>query len=251
MKIDLSNKTVLITGASGDLGQATTRALSSLNARCLLVGRNQERLQSAVPSQAADKTFLYIADLNKPEQVLSMLERVEHHIDIVVHCAAPLFQYTKIHQLTQEQIDTQYQVGIQSLMQICAYVLPKMMFQGWGRIVCAGSLAGAISGKGSAHYSLIKAAQESYMRSIALEYGRYQICANTLRIGPLDGARLKKRDEEYPGSRQNMMNKVPTKKLPTPKEVADIIAFFCSSYIAPVNGATLDVSAAAHLNLGW
>jgi len=251
LNIDLSNKTVLITGASGDLGQATTKALSNANARCLLVGRSEERLQQTIPKTAKDKTHLYIVDLTQPNQISSMLDTLEYHVDIVVHCAAPLFQYTKIHQLTQEQIDIQYQVGINSLMQICSILLPKMMFQGWGRIVCAGSLAGAVSGKGSAPYSLVKAAQESYMRSIALEYGRYHICANTLRIGPLDGARLKKRDEEYPGARQKMMNKVPTKRLPTPNQVADIIAFFCSSYIEPVNGATLDVSSAAHLNLGW
>ena len=89
------------------------------------------------------------------------------------------------------------------------------------------------------------------MRSVALEYGRYHICANTLRISPIDGARLGKRDEEYPGARQNMLSKAPLKRLPTPQEIANIIAFFCSEYIAPVNGATLDVSAASHLNVGW
>ena len=242
---------MLVTGASGDLGQATTKALSSVNARCLLVGRSIERLEKVVPADAKDKTHLYIADLNDSKQIASMLNALEHHVDIIVHCAAPLFQYTKIHQLTQEQIDVQYQVGIHSLMQVCRELLPKMMLQGWGRIVCAGSLAGAVSGKGSAPYSIVKAAQESYMRSIALEYGRYHICANTLRIGPLDGERLKRRDKEYPGARQKIMNKAPTKRLPTPTQVADIIAFFCSPYIAPVNGATLDVSSAAHLNLGW
>ena len=128
--------------------------LSELNAQCLLVGRDKTRLQQTVPSHAKDKTHLYIADLNEPDQVSSMLNDLKHHVDIIVHCAAPLFQYTKIHQLTNEQIDTQYQVGIHSLMQICAFLLPKMMFQGWGRIVCAGSLAGAVSGKGSAPYSL-------------------------------------------------------------------------------------------------
>ncbi|HAA55230.1 MAG TPA: hypothetical protein DCE42_10775 [Myxococcales bacterium] len=251
MHIDLSERTALITGASGGIGRQTALALTRSGAHCVLMARQLDRLGEVAKEAPDDSMTLCPVDLLDEAQLNNALSSLDRHIDIIVHCAAPTFAYNKLHALSQEDTHQQFQVGIHSMTQICAKLLPEMMVKRWGRVVLVSSLSAQLSGRGAAHYNMVKAAQESLARSIALEYGRYRICANTLRLGPIDGPRLAQREQTYPGSRQKMLDKSPSKTLPTPEEVANVIAFFCSTYIAPVNGATLDVTASTHLNPMW
>lgn len=232
MKIDLTGRRALITGASRGVGRAVAIAIAEAGAEC--VAETQ-----ALP-----------CDLASPEELDAMLDALPH-IDLFIHCASPSFDYTKLHELDAQQSTLQLQVGVHATTRICARLLPEMMLSRWGRVVITTSLASILGGRGAAPYNMVKAAQESLIRSIALEYGRYKICANALRLGPVDGERLAERDAIYPGARANLISKAPNKFLPTPGQIADVVTFFCSDQVAPINGATLDVSAAIHLNSAW
>ena len=114
-----------------------------------------------------------------------------------------------------------------------------------------GSIGSRIGGRGASAYNMVKAGMESMGRSIAMEYGRSRVTANTLALGPIDGERLAEREAQYPGAREAMLKQSPSRRLPTPEEVARVIAWMGSAESAPINGATLDVTWGAHLSTAW
>lgn len=249
MKIDLTGKTALITGASRGVGRAAAYALSAAGARCLLMARDNQALDeltAALPNARAISV-----DLSDASMLQGSLQAIEEHVDIFIHSASPMFPYTKLHELTPTTLQEQMSVNVYSAVALCEHLLPQMMLKRWGRVILVGSLGGRLGGQGAAAYNMAKASQESLARSIAIEYGRYHICANTLVLAPIDDERLSARDLKSPGARARMLERSPHRRLPTSAQVADLITFFASDYIAPVNGATLDVSCAIHLNAAW
>ena len=107
MKVELGNKTALITGATGDLGQATVRLFTKLGAHCLLLARNKDRLDALASELPKDLCTVLSVDLSRPEKISGMLDALNRHVDIIVHCAAPPFQYTKIHNTEDNDNDLQ------------------------------------------------------------------------------------------------------------------------------------------------
>lgn len=126
-----------------------------------------------------------------------------------------------------------------------------MMLRRWGRVVLIGSLGGRLGARGGSAYDLSKAALESLGRSIAIEYARYHVTANTLVLGAIDGERLAQREAAYPGARAKLLERAPGRRLPTDEQVADVASWLCSDASAPVNGASIDVSCGAHLGNVW
>lgn len=250
MRIDLTGRTALITGASRGVGRAAALALSEAGASCLLLARDADALD-AVAAQCPGEARALVADLADPLAITKTLTPELARVDLFVHCAAPWFPYEKLHQLSPEALDRHLRVSAGSAAQISAMLLPELMLKRWGRVVLLSSLGASLGGAGASAYNMGKAALESLARSIALEYGRYHICANVLCLGPVDGERLARRDADHPGARDALLARTPSRRLPTEAQVADLIVMFCSEQIAPVQGATLDVTAATHLNTAW
>lgn len=250
MRVDLTGRTALITGASRGVGRAAALALSEAGASCILLARDAQALDEVVAACPGPARAL-VADLADPQAVADAITPEAPRVDLFVHAAAPWFPYEKLHQLSPATLERHLRVSAGSAAQISAALLPELMLKRWGRVVLISSLGGRLGGAGASAYNMGKAALESLARSIALEYGRYHICANVLCLGPVDGDRLARRDAEHPGARDALLARTPSRRLPTEAQVADLIVMFCSEQIAPVQGATLDVSAGTHLNTAW
>lgn len=249
----LSGQVALITGASGGVGRAVAIALSRMGVRCVLLSRDRDRLEETAARLSTPPAAIHALDLQNRDALdaaMTALCAAQPPPTLFIHGAAPMFTYQKLHQTALDVFSEQLAVNVESAAQICGHLLPEMMLQRRGRIVFLGSLGARVGFRGAAAYNLAKAAQESLVRSIALEYGRYRINANVLVLGPLDGARLASREQAHPGAREALLARSPARRLPTPSQVAEIVVFFCSPSAAPINGATLDVSYGAHLNAG-
>ncbi len=240
-------RTALVTGASRGVGRAAAHALSARGVRCILVSRDEAGLRETA-SGCESPTRVMPVDLGDRAAVSAM---DVGDVDILVHAAAPTFSYEKYHDVGFETLDHQMQVNVGAIGQIASAVLPGMMLRRWGRVVLVGSLGGQLGGRGAAAYNMAKAALESVGRTIAVEYGRYRVTANTLVLSPIDGERLAGREAEYPGAREAMLQLSPARRLPTPEEVAEVVAWMSSEGSAPINGATIDVSWGSHLNASW
>jgi NAD(P)-dependent dehydrogenase (short-subunit alcohol dehydrogenase family) len=242
----LDGKRALITGASRGVGRAVALALSARGAHCTLLARGADALAqtAALCEGPADVLAL---DLSDPDAVAA----APSDFDVFVHAASPMFEYQKLHAISGAELDAMLRVNVGAAAQICRGVLPHMMLGRWGRVVLIGSVGGRLAARGGSHYDLSKAALESLGRSIALEYARYHVTANTLVLGAIDGERLAERDAAYPGARKKALDRAPGRRLPTPAQVADVASWLCSDASSPVNGASIDVSCGAHLGNAW
>jgi NAD(P)-dependent dehydrogenase (short-subunit alcohol dehydrogenase family) len=119
---------------------------------------------------------------------------------------------------------------------LCARrVLPSMREAGFGRVVVVGSSAGKTGGgTASAAYSASKAALMTFSKSIAKEYASYGILSNAVAPALID--------TEMIAGIEDLREKIPLKRYGRPEEVADVVAFLCSSHASFITGEIVDVN---------
>jgi NAD(P)-dependent dehydrogenase (short-subunit alcohol dehydrogenase family) len=172
----ISGKTVLVTGASFGVGQATARKLAAAGATVLIVARSADRLHELAASINAGggKAVAYPADLTDEAAVAALTEEIsEEHgaLDIVVSNAGKSLRRSLHHQYDrphdfQRTIDINYLGPIQLLLG----VLPAMREQGYGQIVNVSSVGVRVPpGPQWGVYQASKGAFDRWLRSVAPE----------------------------------------------------------------------------------
>jgi NAD(P)-dependent dehydrogenase (short-subunit alcohol dehydrogenase family) len=172
----ISGKTVLVTGASFGVGQATARKLAAAGATVLIVARSADRLHELAASINAGggKAVAYPADLTDEAAVAGLTEEIsEEHgaLDIVVSNAGKSLRRSLHHQYDrphdfQRTIDINYLGPIQLLLG----VLPAMREQGYGQIVNVSSVGVRVPpGPQWGVYQASKGAFDRWLRSVAPE----------------------------------------------------------------------------------
>ena len=114
-------------------------------------------------------------------------------------------------------------------------VLPGMRNAGYGRVVVIGSSAGKTGGgTASAAYSASKAALMTFAKSIAKEYAAHGVLSNAVAPALID--------TEMIAGIEDLRDRIPLKRYGRPQEVADVVAFLCSSHASFITGEIVDVN---------
>jgi NAD(P)-dependent dehydrogenase (short-subunit alcohol dehydrogenase family) len=172
----VSGKTVLVTGASYGVGEATARKLAAAQAKVLVVARSADRLGDLVASIDAGggSAVAYPADLTDEDAVSSLTKRIgdEHGaVDIVVSNAGKSLRRSLHHQYDRPH-DFQRTIGINYLgpIQLLLGILPAMREQGHGHIVNVSSVGVRVPpGPQWGAYQASKGAFDRWLRSVAPE----------------------------------------------------------------------------------
>lgn len=139
-------KTVLITGASSGIGQATARALSADGHKLILCGRRQERLE-ALAEELSPKSDceILVFDVRFRESVNTAIQSLPHthrKIDILINNAGNAHGLDPIDQGSHEDWDAMIDINVKGLLYVTQAVLPHMLEQEHGHIINIGSTAG-------------------------------------------------------------------------------------------------------------
>ena len=155
MKIDLSGKTALVTGASRGIGEAIARELAGRGARVALVARSEGPLKELAAELGG---VAYPTDLSDPEQVNDLVARVEADgpLDVLVNNAG-LDETGWFPAIDAAKLDALLHVNFVAPVTLCRNVLPGMIDRGRGHIVNISSLAGVGPFPGMAQYAATKA----------------------------------------------------------------------------------------------
>ena len=147
----IAGRSVLITGATGGLGQAIARRLSSAGAQVILSGRRADVLGDLAQELGAE---IAVADLSDSDSVRALIEA---HADVDVLVAnAGLPGSGKLETFTEEQIDRALRVNLRAPMLMAHALVPRMVERGSGHIVFMSSLAGKTATAGSSIYNATK-----------------------------------------------------------------------------------------------
>jgi NAD(P)-dependent dehydrogenase (short-subunit alcohol dehydrogenase family) len=176
---DLSNKVVLVTGASSGIGRQTAISVSEMGARLVITGRNEERLAETLAKLKGDGHLSLAGDLLATDFIESLVDFCPA-LNGVVHCAGILHPYP-IRFISAKEINDMFGINYQAPVLITARLLKKKKTADGCSLVFITSISGTHRPYyGGALYAGSKSALESFSRVLAIEHAAKKIRSNCL-----------------------------------------------------------------------
>ena len=255
MDLQLTNKTVLVTGSTAGIGFAIASLLAQEGASVVVNGRSQRRVEQAVQrirTEGKDAQVAGIAaDLGTKEGV-NLLIRDLPEVDILVNNLG-IFEPKPFAEITDEDWLRFFEVNVLSGVRLSRFYLPQMLQKNWGRIVFISSESGVNIPVEMIHYGVTKTAQIALARGLAEATAGTGVTVNSVLPGPTrsegveqfledlakgqgtDAARVEA--EFFRSARPSSL----LKRFATPEEVAAMVVYVCSAGASATNGAALRV----------
>ncbi|MDQ7840346.1 MAG: SDR family oxidoreductase [bacterium] len=194
----MSGRTVIITGASSGIGEATARAFGSAGDRVVLVARRAERLEQL--AAGLPDCLVVPADLTRREDIARIVEATLARygtIDVLVNNAG-LGRYDWLERLPEDEILTQIEVNLVAPILLTRAVLPVMQAQGRGVIINVGSVAGKIATPTTTIYNASKFGMEGFSEGLRREVRPQGIHICVVAPGPVAGTEFSARRKPMP-----------------------------------------------------
>lgn len=202
----LSNKHILVTGASSGMGRVFSQMIAKEGAIVTIVARNEERLQQTLDSLDGKGHDYKVCDLTDENQMKNIISDMTP-IDGVVFCAG-INDYVPVKFLKQEKIDRIFQTNYFSEILLTQMLLKRKLLKKGASLVYISSLSSVLGVQGTLLYASSKAAINSAVKVIAAELAPQGIRANAICPGivktemlsgtNIDEEAFMKQAEDYP-----------------------------------------------------
>jgi len=241
---EMSDKRVLVTGASSGIGRATAEVFLRNGATVALAGRRRGALEEAAGG-ANGKAILVEADLTDQQQTEACLaEAVEKMggLDVLVN-AAGILKSGSLEATSLELWDEMMNINVRSIFHLMRLAAPHLERSG-GNIVNVSSVTGLRSFPGVLAYCVSKAAVDQLTRCAALELAPKGVRVNAVNPGVVVSGLHRSggmAEEAYAKFLEHSKNTHPLGRVGEPEEVADLIYFLASSRAGWITGATVSI----------
>jgi 3-oxoacyl-[acyl-carrier protein] reductase len=237
MKIDLTGKTALVTGASRGIGEAIARRLGETGAHVLCAARSVDRV-TQIASEIGNATGVEL-DISAPDvrdRIGAILK--ERPIDILVNNAG-ITEDDLFIRMKPEAWSSVIRTNLDSAFHITQEVTKKMIRARWGRIINISSIVGLMGNAGQVNYASSKAALIGFTKSLALEIGSRNVTVNAIAPGYIQTAMT---DALGDDAREKLTERIALKRLGTPDDIAYAAVFLASEQAGYITGTVLNVS---------
>lgn len=234
-------KQALVTGGSGEIGQAICRQLATDGLHVLVhAHQNLAKAEQIVEEielngGSAQALCFDVTDVDQTTQVLTPLI-AQAPIQVFVH-AAGICQDAPLAGMEKSQWDQVLAVSLNGFYHVTQAVLLPMMSTRWGRVIALSSIAGVMGNRGQANYAAAKAGLHGACKSLSLELASRNITVNAVAPGIIQSAMVA---EHFPPERVAQL--VPMKRLGRPDEVASLVAFLASNDAAYISGQVISIN---------
>jgi 3-oxoacyl-[acyl-carrier protein] reductase len=237
MKIDLTGKTALVTGASRGIGEAIARRLGETGAHILCAARSVDRVQQVAREIGnATAVELDIAAADVRDRVKKLLG--ERGIDILVNNAGITDDDLFI-RMKPDAWTNVLRTNLDSAFNITQEIVKKMIRARWGRVINISSIVGMMGNAGQVNYASSKAALIGFTKSLALEIGSRNVTVNAVAPGFIQTGMTEAMTGEAKGK---LEDRIALKRLGTPDDVAYAVVFLASEQAGYITGTVLNVS---------
>ena len=237
---DLTDKVILLTGASGGIGKSVARKMKKSGAKIILSGTKKTVLDD-LSSELGNDTKSIVTDLNSKEDIITLAEEAESYfgrIDILVNNAGITSDGLFI-RMRDEDWDNVLNVNLTAGMRLTRQVIKGMLKRRFGRIIFISSIVGYTGNPGQANYSASKSALTGLTKSIALEVAARGITCNLIAPGFISTSMTDKLTEDQ---KNKIIVNIPVNRLGQTDDISNGCIYLASDEASFVTGTTLHIN---------
>ena len=242
---NLENKKVIVTGATGGIGNAIIKFFIQNGARVLATGTNEEKLRFLVDKYTNLLTCKF--DISKHEEIEKFVDDstkvLDGGPDVLINNAGITRDNLSLRMSTKEWNEV-LNINLTSTFLLCKFTLKKMIKNKYGKVVNITSVVGHTGNVGQANYAASKSGIVGFSKSLSLEYAKKNININCVSPGFIETQMTAKIDPKF---KELIISKIPSNRLGSPEDVANVVAFLSSDLANYITGETIHVNGGMYL----
>ena len=242
---DLKEKNIIVTGASGGIGNSIVEKLVQCEANILATGTKIEKLEKLKDEFKNIKIKKF--DISQSDKIEDFLEsstkELGGNLDCIINNAG-ITQDNLAIRMSFEEWKKVIDVNLTSTFLLCKFAIKKMLKNKKGKIINITSVVGHTGNLGQSNYTASKAGIIAMSKSLAIEYAKKNININCISPGFIKTAMTDKIDEKF---KEIIISKIPSARLGEPKDIANAVIFLASNQSDYINGETLHVNGGMYM----
>ena len=242
--MNLKNKKVLITGATGGIGFSLVKKFTELGAIILATGTNEDKLKKLKSEFKNIQTKAFKLDQHsKIESFIELCHSDLNGLDVLINNAGITLDNISL-RLTEDNWKKVIDINLTATFLMCKYSIKKMLKNKYGKIINITSIVGHTGNPGQTNYAASKAGIIGFSKSLAIEYAKKGININCLSPGFIQTEMTDKISEDF---KKILISKIPSGNLGTGQDVSNCAAFLASNMSDYITGETIHVNGGMYM----
>ena len=242
---NLENKNIIVTGASGGIGNAIIKRLNEAGANLLASGTRIEKLEELKNNFKKIKILKF--DISQSDKIEEFIENATSelggNLDGIVNNAG-ITQDNLAIRMSLDEWQKVININLTSTFLMSKFAIKKMLKNKSGKIVNITSVVGHTGNLGQANYTASKAGIVAMSKSLAIEYAKKNININCISPGFIQTAMTDKIDDKF---KEVIISKIPSARLGKPDDIANAVLFLSSDQSSYINGETIHVNGGMYM----
>ena len=238
--IDLKNTNIILTGATGGIGNSILEKLITSGANVLATGTNEDKLKSI--KEKYENVITEKFDISNHSEIESFVNKANDtlggKIDVLINNAGITRDNLSI-RMKEEEWQKVIDINLTSTFLLSKNSIKKMLKSKKGKIINITSVVGHTGNIGQANYTASKAGVVAMSKSLALEYGKKNINVNCISPGFITTDMTDKINDEY---KEILKSRIPLDRFGSPNDIANAVIFLSSELSDYITGETLHVN---------
>ena len=241
----LKGKNIIVTGASGGIGNSIIEKLNNNGANILASGTKIEKLEELKKNFNKIKTLKF--DISQSDKIEEFIENATKELGGSLDCIinnAGITQDNLAIRMSLEEWQKVININLTSTFLMSKFSIKKMLKNKSGKIVNITSVVGHTGNLGQTNYTASKAGIIAMSKSLSIEYAKKNININCISPGFIKTAMTEKIDDKF---KEIIVSKIPSGRLGEPGDIANAVLFLVSDQSDYINGETLHVNGGMYM----
>ncbi len=242
---DLRKKNIIVTGATGGIGNSIIKRLDEYGANILASGTKSEKLEDLKKRFSNLKLLKF--DITQSEKIENFIDEATSQLGGKLDCIvnnAGITQDNLAIRMSLDEWKNVIDINLTSTFLMCKFAIKKMLKNKRGKIINITSVVGHSGNLGQANYTASKAGIVAMSKSLAIEYAKKNININCISPGFIKTAMTDKIDDKF---KEVIISKIPSARLGEPEDIANAVLFLGSDQSDYINGETLHVNGGMYM----
>ena len=241
---DLENNKIIVTGASGGIGNSIIKRLNDTGAMILASGTRIEKLKE-LKDKFNNLKYLKF-DISQNDKIEEFIENASNELgglDCIINNAG-ITQDNLAIRMGIDEWKKVIDINLTSTFLMSKFAIKKMLKNKRGKIINITSVVGHTGNLGQTNYTASKAGIIAMSKSLAIEYAKKNVNINCISPGFIKTAMTDKIDEKF---KDIIISKIPSGRLGEPEDIANAVLFLASNHSDYINGETLHVNGGMYM----